>query len=250
MRRGARAVPRLPPRGDRRGSHILFRRRRRPRSASIDPDAVDDAGLGGLPMSVDARSVTVGALLRGAPSAGFDLDAAGRRAGLDRRITRPIAAEDRARARRLRPQSLQAGRVLVFGESEVRYLERPRRRARRARARARLRVAAFPASSSRRRSMPPPELVARCRRARRARCCERRCSTPRALGQLTALLEDRLAPRDARARRARRHPRPRRARRRARAASARASARSTSSCAATASSPTTWSKCDGGPSRC
>jgi HPr kinase/phosphorylase len=140
--------------------------------------------------------VPVGALLgiRGATS-GLDLDLLAGAAGLDRHITHPyvqtmglaVAGVD---------DELPSGRVLVFGESEVRFLERLEPAARAARLRELLR-----------RDLPcllvtggleaPTELTTEAERAG-VPLLRTALATNVAIARLTVRLEDRLAPRETR----------------------------------------------------
>jgi len=143
-----------------------------------------------------AAGVTVGSLLgvRGSTT-GLDLDLLGGAAGLERRITRPhiqktglaLAGFD---------EYLQAGRVLIFGESEMQFLDR------------------MPAADRRRtlrqlfaRDLPcvvitmaleaPAELSSEADRAG-VPLLRTALSTPIAIARLTNLLEDRMAPTETR----------------------------------------------------
>ena len=140
--------------------------------------------------------VPVGALLgvRGTTS-GLDLDLLAGAAGLERHITLPyvqttglaIAGFD---------DVVPSGRVLVFGESEIRYLERLESAARVTTLRQLFR-----------RDLPcimvtggldgPPELTAEADRAG-VPLLRTALSTPVAIARLTVRLEDRLAPRETR----------------------------------------------------
>jgi HPr kinase/phosphorylase len=139
-------------------------------------------------------SVPVASLL-GARGAGADLefDLLAGAAGLDRRITLPhiqktglaLAGFD---------EYLRPGRVLVFGESEVRYLESMQTEARLA-ALTRLFARDFPCVVLTLGLEPPPELLAVGERAGVPvlRTAE---STPTAIARLTTMLEDRMAARE------------------------------------------------------
>ena len=139
-------------------------------------------------------SVPVASLL-GARGAGADLefDLLAGAAGLERRITLPhiqktglaLAGFD---------EYLRPGRVLVFGESEVRYLERMDAPARRD-ALARLFARDFPCVVLTLGLEPPPELVAEAERAG-VPVLRTSASTPTAIARLTTVLEDRMAARE------------------------------------------------------
>lgn len=141
-----------------------------------------------------SASVPVASLL-GARGAGADLefDLLAGAAGLERRITLPhiqktglaLAGFD---------EYLRPGRVLVFGESEVRYLERMDAPARRD-ALARLFGRDFPCVVLTLGLEPPPELVAEAERVG-VPVLRTRASTPTAIARLTTVLEDRMAARE------------------------------------------------------
>lgn len=141
-----------------------------------------------------SASVPVASLL-GARGAGADLefDLLAGASGLERRITLPhiqktglaLAGFD---------EYLRPGRVLVFGESEVRYLERMEAPARRD-ALARLFGRDFPCVVLTLGLDPPPELVAEAERVG-VPVLRTRASTPTAIARLTTVLEDRMAARE------------------------------------------------------
>jgi HPr kinase/phosphorylase len=143
-------------------------------------------------MSGEARSVTVSAVVQSAGQAGFDLEVLAGEAGLDRRIDTPypqktglaLAGFDR---------SLQPGRLLVFGESEVRYLETLDEGPRLA-ALERVFGHGIPCVLLTKRLEPPPDLV-RAAIAATIPLLRTSLPTPRALAKLTSLLDDRLSPR-------------------------------------------------------
>jgi HPr kinase/phosphorylase len=143
-------------------------------------------------MSGEARSVTVSAVVQSAGQAGFDLEVLAGEAGLERRIDTPypqktglaLAGFDR---------SLQAGRLLVFGESEVRYLEALDEAPRQA-ALARVFAHGIPCVLLTKRLDPPPDLM-RAAAAANIPLLRTSLPTPRALAKLTSLLDDRLSPR-------------------------------------------------------
>jgi HPr kinase/phosphorylase len=143
-------------------------------------------------MSGEARSVTVSAVVQSAGQAGFDLEVLAGEAGLERRIDTPypqktglaLAGFDR---------SLQTGRLLVFGESEVRYLEALEEAPRLA-ALARVFAHGIPCVLLTKRLEPPPDLM-RAAAAANIPLLRTSLPTPRALAKLTSLLDDRLSPR-------------------------------------------------------
>jgi HPr kinase/phosphorylase len=74
-------------------------------------------------MTATAAGITVGGLLQSRPdSLGLDLDLLAGRSGLDRRITSPYVQKIGLALAGF-DEYLRAGRVLVFGQSEVRYFE-------------------------------------------------------------------------------------------------------------------------------
>ena len=139
-----------------------------------------------------AVGVTVAALLgaRGAGS-GLDLDLLAGAAGLERRITLPhiqktglaLAGFD---------EYLRPGRVLIFGESEIRFLERMAA-ADRAHALRQLFARDFPCVMITMGLDGPSDLAVEAERAA-VPLLRTALSTPVAIGRLTALLEHRLAP--------------------------------------------------------
>ena len=72
-------------------------------------------------MNGEARNVTVGAVVQAADAAGFSLDVVAGEAGLERLITIPYPQKTGLALAGF-DASLQPGRMLVFGESELRYL--------------------------------------------------------------------------------------------------------------------------------
>ncbi len=143
-------------------------------------------------MSGEARSVTVSAVVQSAGQAGFDLEVLAGEAGLDRGIDTPYPQKTGLALAGF-DSSLQTGRLLVFGESEVRYLEALDDVARLA-ALARVFAHGIPCVLLTKRLEPPPDLL---RAAAEANIPLLRTSlpTPRALAKLTSLLDDRLSPR-------------------------------------------------------
>jgi len=139
-------------------------------------------------------SVSVGALLSSAAvQSTLDLEVLGGADGLDRRITvAPIQKTGLALAgfdRYLHP-----GRLLMFGHSEVDYLSNLASDERRHVAR---RVVGhdLPGIVLTAAAVPPAELVDECNAARTP-LLRTRLSAPVAMSKITALLEDRLAPRE------------------------------------------------------
>ena len=109
--------------------------------------------------------VTVGALLgaRGAAT-GLDLDLLAGAAGLDRRITLPYIQKTGLALAGF-DEYLRPGRVLVFGESEIRFLERMETPARARRSLRRLFARDFPCVMMTMGLDGPPELSAEAERA-------------------------------------------------------------------------------------
>jgi HPr kinase/phosphorylase len=143
-------------------------------------------------MNAEARSVTVGAVVQSAASAGFDLEVLAGEAGLERRIDIPYPQKTGLALAGF-DASLQPGRLLVFGESEMRYL-RTLDVAARVAALTRIFAHGIPCILLTKRLEPPADLV---REANAAGIPVLRTSlpTPRALAKLTSLLDDRLSPR-------------------------------------------------------
>jgi HPr kinase/phosphorylase len=137
--------------------------------------------------------VTVGALLQSRPEAfGLTLELLSGGEGLDRVITSPHIQKTGLALAGFH-EYLKPGRVLIFGESEIRYLESldPAARSRA------LRLALthdFPCVVITGGFTPPPELV---REAERARLplLKTATVTPTAIAKLTSILEDTLAER-------------------------------------------------------
>jgi HPr kinase/phosphorylase len=140
------------------------------------------------------RAISVGALLGARGSvAGLDVDLLAGAAGLDRQITLPYVQKTGLALAGF-DEYLHVGRVLIFGESEVRFLERM--------------TAADRVATLRRllqRDLPcvlvtmgldgPPELAAESERTG-VPLLRTALATPIAIARLTTLLEDRLAPRE------------------------------------------------------
>lgn len=140
--------------------------------------------------------VTVGTLL-GAPgaSAGLNLDLLAGAAGLDRRITLPYVQKT-GLALAGYDEYLRTGRVLILGESEVRFLEQlePARRAESLR---RIFRRDFPCVIVTMGLEAPSELAAEAERSG-VPVLRTALTTPVAIARLTTLLEDRMAPRETR----------------------------------------------------
>jgi len=142
-----------------------------------------------------SAGVTVGALLGARGAGGLNLDLLAGAAGLDRRITIPhiqktglaLAGYD---------EYLRPGRVLIFGESEVRFLEKMDSAARTDNLR-RLFARDFPCVLMTLGLDGPPELPAE---AERAGVPLLRTSLPTAvaIARATGYLEDEMAPREIR----------------------------------------------------
>ena len=140
--------------------------------------------------------VSVGTLLgaRGAAT-GLDLDLLAGAAGLERRITLPYVQKTGLALSGF-DEYLRAGRVLIFGESEIRFLERMAPDAR-ALALRRLFQRDFPCVMITMGLDGPAELALESERAG-VPLLRTALTTPVAIARLTNLLEDRLAPRETR----------------------------------------------------
>src|SRR5262245_562639 len=153
-------------------------------SASSSPRGDVTAGVG------------VGALLgaRGAAT-GLDLDLLAGAAGLERRIPLPYVQKTGLALSGF-DEYLRTGRVLIFGESEIRFLERmtPDDRAVTLR---RLFQRDFPCVMITMGLDGPPELAVEAERAG-VPLLRTALTTPVAIARLTNILEDRLAPRETR----------------------------------------------------
>ena len=143
-----------------------------------------------------AGGVSVGALLgaRGAAS-GLDLDLLAGAGGLERRIALPHVQKTGLALAGF-DEYLRAGRVLIFGESEIRFLERmdPPERARALR---RLFSRDLPCVMITMGLEAPADLAAEAERAG-VPLLRTALNTPVAIARLTTLLEDRMAPRETR----------------------------------------------------
>lgn len=140
--------------------------------------------------------VTVGALLgaRGA-AGGLDLDLLAGATGLERRITLPYIQKTGLALSGF-DEYLRAGRVLIFGESEIRFLEQKDRPGR-AQVLRRLFTHDFPCVMITMALDGPAELADEAERAG-VPLLRTALSTPVAIARLTTLLEDYLAPRETR----------------------------------------------------
>jgi HPr kinase/phosphorylase len=143
-------------------------------------------------MNGEARNVTVGAVVQAAEAAGFSLDVVAGEAGLERLITIPYPQKTGLALAGF-DASLQPGRMLVFGESELRYLsalETP------ARVETIERVLAHgvPCIVISKQQSAPQELIAQADRLH-VPIMRTSLPTPQTIAKLTSLLDDRLAPR-------------------------------------------------------
>jgi len=140
--------------------------------------------------------VTVGALLgaRGA-AGGLDLELLAGATGLERRITLPYIQKTGLALSGF-DEYLRTGRVLIFGESEIRFLERMDRPAR-ADALRRLFTRDFPCVMVTMGLDGPAELAGEAERAG-VPLLRTALATPVAIARLTTLLEDHMAPRETR----------------------------------------------------
>jgi len=143
-----------------------------------------------------STGVTVGALLgaRGA-AGGLALDLLAGAAGLDRRVTLPYVQKT-GLALAGYDEYLRPGRVLIFGESEIRFLERLDSAARAFNLR-RLFARDFPCVMITMGLEGPPELCAEAERVG-VPLLRTSLTTPVAIARLTNLLEDHMAPREIR----------------------------------------------------
>ena len=139
-------------------------------------------------------AVTVGGLLESRPeSVGLPIDLLAGRHGLQRRITNPYIQKTGLALAGFH-EYLQPGRVLIYGESEVRYLEGLAPEARR-RALGQSFATEVPCVLITGGLEAPPDLVVEAERAG-VPLLVTRIGTATAIGKLTALLEDRLAVRE------------------------------------------------------
>src|SRR5204862_7192003 len=134
------------------------------------------------------RGVTVGALLGIRPEAfGLPLDLLAGGGGLDRVITSPHIQKTGLALAGFH-EYLKPGRILIFGESEVRYLESLEPAARRGALRLAL-THDFPCVLITGGFAPPAELVAEAEEARLP-LLKTAIVTPTAIAKLTSILED------------------------------------------------------------
>ena len=139
-------------------------------------------------------AVTVRGLLDAMPeSVGFTIDLLGGARGLDRRITSPYIQKT-GLALAGYHEYLQPGRILIFGESEVRFLESLVPDLRRS-ALAHTFAADFPCLLITGSAEPPPDVAVEGERAG-VPVMRTPVPTATAIGKLTAILEDRLAIRE------------------------------------------------------
>ncbi len=140
-----------------------------------------------------SSSVTVGALLASRPEvSGLPLELLAGRGGLERRITSPHVQKTGLALAGFH-EYLKPGRILIFGESEIRYLERLGADARQASLRLAFTLD-FPCVLITGRFTPPAELVAEAERAQ-VPLLKTPVVTPTAIAKLASLLEDSLAER-------------------------------------------------------
>jgi HPr kinase/phosphorylase len=141
-----------------------------------------------------APAVTVGGLLDPrAEAIGLRLDLLAGRSGLDRPITSPYIQKT-GLALAGYHEYLQPGRVLIYGESEIRYLESLSPERRRA-ALVRSFAKDVPCVLVTGGEVAPPDVAVEADRAG-VPLLSTPVPTPTAIGKLTALLEDRLAVRE------------------------------------------------------
>lgn len=139
-------------------------------------------------------AVTVGGLLEARPeSVGLPIELLAGAQGLNRRITNPYIQKTGLALAGFH-EYLHPGRVLIYGESEVRFLEGLDPEARR-RALAQSFATAVPCVLITGGLEAPPDLVVEAERAG-VPLLTTRVGTATAIGKLTALLEDRLAVRE------------------------------------------------------
>ena len=143
-----------------------------------------------------SSGVTVGALLgaRGAAT-GLSLDVLAGAAGLDRRITLPYVQKT-GLALAGYDEYLRPGRILIFGESEIRFLERMESE-QRTRVLRRLFTRDFTCVMVTMGLDGPGELAEEAERAG-VPVLRTALATPVAIARVTTLLEDRMAPRETR----------------------------------------------------
>lgn len=143
-----------------------------------------------------SEGVTVGTLVgvRGDGN-GLDLDLLAGAAGLDRRITIPFVQKTGLALAGM-DECLRPGRALIFGESEIRFLEQMTPEARRS-VLGRVFQRDLPCVMVTLGMDAPPELITESERAG-VPLLRTALATPMAIARLTTILEDRLAPRETR----------------------------------------------------
>jgi HPr kinase/phosphorylase len=142
---------------------------------------------------VSQPGVTVGGLLRSRPEAfGLPLEVLAGVDGLDRVITSPHIQKTGLALAGFH-EYLKAGRVLIFGESEIRYLESLDAAARVSAMRLALALD-FPCVLITGGFVPPVELIVEAERARLP-LLKTAVATPTAIAKLSSILEDSLAER-------------------------------------------------------
>lgn len=140
----------------------------------------------------ETRNITVRAVVESASAAGFTLDVVAGTAGLERLITLPYPQKTGLALAGF-DTSLQAGRLLVFGESEVRYLAALDRLARVDVIR-RVFDRGVPCVLITKRQTAPHDLAIEAEQ-RDVPLLVTSLPTPQAIAKITTLLDDRLAPR-------------------------------------------------------
>ena len=138
-------------------------------------------------------AVSVGSLLSARGASGLNLDLLAGAAGLERRITLPYIQKTGLALAGF-AQYLRAGRVLIFGESEIRFLEELSGDER-TRTLRRLFGRDLPCVMVTAGLETPPELAAEADRAD-VPLVRTPLATASAIGRLTSILEDRMAPRE------------------------------------------------------
>src|SRR5262245_30148102 len=137
--------------------------------------------------------VTVGSLLKGRPEAlGLTIELLAGQAGLDRQITSPHVQKTGLALAGFH-EYLKPGRVLIFGQSEIRYLESLGPDARVEALKLAL-AHTFPCILITGGLTPPPELLAEAAHASLP-LLTTPLATPTAIAKLSSLLEDSLAER-------------------------------------------------------
>jgi HPr kinase/phosphorylase len=144
-------------------------------------------------MSGETRNVTVGAVVQSAETAGFTLDVVAGEGGLERLITIPYPQKTGLALAGF-DASLQPGRLLVFGESELRYLSALETPARLNVIR-RVFARGIPCILITKQQAAPPDLVAEADRAW-VPILRTNLPTPQTIAKMTGLLDDRLAARE------------------------------------------------------